>query len=654
MTQKLDLEEVKGSLAQLSLTTVVLGDYLMVMKSDFDVFIDGEPYLAFALLLNTKSGVYKLRLWNQSILTGKDPSADHLVQVCKEQFSQGKPCIGFPCALNEEEQDECFLSQTPVPRKVSKSCHRFLNLHGDDQCSECKKMNMSKNLTNVTVMIKESSTSNEKPSNILMEPKLEPNEDAETDSLGCNEISYSAIEVSPVHSMSMLVETDLKPVTNPNKKDISDKSRSKKCPWCNKEITWSGESNVFQKHRQECLIQVLSKNVVNKDINQKASVNCEQWCSEDELDKVNKSEASDFEEHTTTTTPTTSTDELTTKGQMHCQECKKNFDSEPSFTLHRKFVHFWGLFSCPTCPEQFDFADNLIQHIKQDEGHIETPKCICPICREYFSASILANHYKKCVRTELQKDKFPEVLQFPELRNIQRSLNTPRQGETKNHRKRGEGRGHYHRFLKGIDPIGERVVCSQCGNSYKNEEILARHNRIHLREQGATVDDTSGNYKDLYFTCDHCEKKFASKEGWSLHIRTVHSNVKENWTCEVCGISFITRERLGRHKILHHSTDERYNCKYCDKRCSTTAWLKRHIASNHEAPRFKCSFCDKSFTFRSKLEGHENEHKGVKPYSCNICGLSYHNISGYRGHMRKKHGHAKGTAERFAGASRYF
>ena len=626
MTQELDLEEVRGSLAQLSLTSVVLGDYLMVMKSDFDIFIDGEPYIACALLLNTKSGVYKLRLWNQTILTGKNPTVDHLVQVCKEQFSQGRPCVGFPFALDEEQQNECLLAQTPIPRKVSKSCHRFVKNCGDDQCSECKKLNVSKMLTNVTVMMKESSAPSVNTENILMSPKLEQKEDGETDSLGSNGISYPAMEdISVADSVSMLDETELKPIVLPFIKDLSKNSLSKKCPWCNKKVTWSGESDAFQEHRQACLSLVLNKNVVKKEINEDSSVNYEQWCSEEQQDEENINKGSDIERQPT---------DESTKSQMHCHECKKNFDSESSATLHKKFVHFWGLFNCPTCHEQFDFADNLVQHTKKDEEHRENHNCTCPICQEYFPATILVNHYKKCVRTELQKEKYPEVMQLPELRNTQRSANISKKREAQNTT-----------VSKSPKANGERPICSQCGKSFKDERMLSKHNRIHLREQGATVDGSNSTNKALYFPCDKCEKQFLSKEGWRLHTRLVHENVNENATCEVCGITFITKERLGRHKNLHHSTDERYNCKYCDKRCSTTAWLKRHIASNHEEPKFKCSFCDKSFTFKIKLEGHENEHKGVKPYSCNICGVSYHKRDGLRSHMRK-HGTAfsvKGT-----------
>ena len=53
-----DLEEAKGILASLSLTSVTFEDYLIVMRSEFDVNILGQPYLALMLLFNIKSGKY--------------------------------------------------------------------------------------------------------------------------------------------------------------------------------------------------------------------------------------------------------------------------------------------------------------------------------------------------------------------------------------------------------------------------------------------------------------------------------------------------------------------------------------------------------------------------------------------------------------------
>ena len=258
MAKELNLEEVRGSLAELSLTSVVLGDYLMVMKSDFDVFIDGEPYLALALLLNTKAGVYKLRLWSHTILTGDITGLDHFIQICKGRFSRGKPCIGFPSSLNEQESG--LLSHTLTLRRFSKLCLKFVKNQGVDQCYECEKMNLSKKLTDVSVQSEYTPTSNFIAEDILTSPKQEQEENGGTDSQEYNDISQNAIEDSPVkESHSELDEGDFKMLSLPSHKDLSENAHSKVCPWCQKSITWFGEDEVFKDHRQACLNLVLKE-----------------------------------------------------------------------------------------------------------------------------------------------------------------------------------------------------------------------------------------------------------------------------------------------------------------------------------------------------------------------------------------------------------
>ena len=53
--------EAKSACANLSLTTVDYGRYLVVMRSAFDVMISGEPYLALMLLLDMDTGNFLTR-----------------------------------------------------------------------------------------------------------------------------------------------------------------------------------------------------------------------------------------------------------------------------------------------------------------------------------------------------------------------------------------------------------------------------------------------------------------------------------------------------------------------------------------------------------------------------------------------------------------
>ena len=51
----------------MSLTSITFGDFLVVMRSDFDVNIYGEPYHAITLLYNVDTRQYLARLGGQSI-----------------------------------------------------------------------------------------------------------------------------------------------------------------------------------------------------------------------------------------------------------------------------------------------------------------------------------------------------------------------------------------------------------------------------------------------------------------------------------------------------------------------------------------------------------------------------------------------------------
>ena len=59
----------------------------------------------------------------------------------------GKPCLGYPEDEDEHLLEEFLVSQTPVPRKISKMCHRVLGKDSDGNkhsCSECLKIKETK------------------------------------------------------------------------------------------------------------------------------------------------------------------------------------------------------------------------------------------------------------------------------------------------------------------------------------------------------------------------------------------------------------------------------------------------------------------------------------------------------------------------------
>ena len=79
----IDLDVIRSVVASQSLASVTLGDYLVVMRSDFDVILFGEPYLASMLLFNQKTGSFIARLWNQTVKVAKAVTREHFEEACR-------------------------------------------------------------------------------------------------------------------------------------------------------------------------------------------------------------------------------------------------------------------------------------------------------------------------------------------------------------------------------------------------------------------------------------------------------------------------------------------------------------------------------------------------------------------------------------------
>ena len=60
-----ELHEMEGLLRKLHLSLLIHEDYVVFMRSGFDLTLAGEPYIAIMLLLNRLSGRFFARIWNR-------------------------------------------------------------------------------------------------------------------------------------------------------------------------------------------------------------------------------------------------------------------------------------------------------------------------------------------------------------------------------------------------------------------------------------------------------------------------------------------------------------------------------------------------------------------------------------------------------------
>ena len=112
------MEEAMAALDRLSLTVLSLDQYLVILNTKVDATLDGEPYLSLMLFFDTKSSNFLARIWNRTVASGQVLGTDHLIQLCKNHFNQGRPCVGY--------LKYGWLGKNMVTNDSAPACHLFL------------------------------------------------------------------------------------------------------------------------------------------------------------------------------------------------------------------------------------------------------------------------------------------------------------------------------------------------------------------------------------------------------------------------------------------------------------------------------------------------------------------------------------------------
>ena len=106
--------------------------------------------------------------------------------------------------------------------------------------------------------------------------------------------------------------------------------------------------------------------------------------------------------------------------------------------------------------------------------------------------------------------------------------------------------------------------------------------------------------------------------------------------CELCPMTFNSRGKFNHHRVLAHSTDKKYQCKFCGLRLGGLRQLKSH-ERKHQEPTFQCSFCEKKLSTQKGREWHERQHTGEKPFKCPLCETGFASLGGLQQHKRGVH-----------------
>ena len=613
----LDIEVTKGILTTLSLTSFTLGDYLVVTRDKFDVILSGDPYIALMVLFNLKSGRFIARVWNETLNAGLVENSDQVVGVCRRHFDGVQPCIGQPVESGEEEN----VVKIPLPRKVSKNCHKVIRSSQSVEmlcCPECIKVKskgampedgyeahdysvelVGLNENDIQPPTTETSTEtvdakkgkeddavfNQRP-NILYTKLDQRYEKLITEALilsSDQELNVKEICEVLVTKYPFLYDMSKKGWKNSIRYILAMKPHFEKVPgkdgyWrcSNKQET--GELYEFQCKQCDFVANFangLIEHMGVEEHTQDPAVDCPKCKNQFFMSGI----VSHFEK----CIPKPKSKAKTSNTPVDCPWCDKvvrHYDLK----WHMSSEHRWGVFRCLECNHKANFAEDLVEHMEQ-ESHTDSPYIICPSCDDTLPMIGAEAHYKECISSKTRYFK----------------------NRLKAHK------------------------CHTCDKVLRGKEKYEQHIKTHLRARGLTEEEAK---MSLYYYCDKCDKRFTQRYTLTDHMRSDHSDVELK--CPMCHLTFKKRTQWTKHKIMAHSSDTKYNCQFCGKRFRSEKGRITHERVHKDA-EFQCRFCAKLLKSEENLEAHERYHTGEKPFKCDHCGNGYVSTSSLRQHIAGAH-----------------
>ncbi|XP_019764140.1 gastrula zinc finger protein XlCGF57.1 isoform X1 [Dendroctonus ponderosae] len=185
--------------------------------------------------------------------------------------------------------------------------------------------------------------------------------------------------------------------------------------------------------------------------------------------------------------------------------------------------------------------------------------------------------------------------------------------------------------------------CHVCDKSLQTENTLKAHVLLHGPRNfscqicGKTYisnnrlqDHIKLTHQENKFCCHLCNKEYKQKSGLEVHIKS-HSG-ENNYPCEICGKRFAFKGSLYQHKRIH-TEDTKYQCKECLHICINRRHLENHMRIHTGEKPFACVYCGKLFAQKANMQAHTKIHTGERNHSCKLCDKAFYDTRGLKKHM---------------------
>uniref|UniRef100_A0A8D8D5N8 Zinc finger protein 26 n=1 Tax=Culex pipiens TaxID=7175 RepID=A0A8D8D5N8_CULPI len=295
-----------------------------------------------------------------------------------------------------------------------------------------------------------------------------------------------------------------------------------------------------------------------------------------------------------------------------CETCAggraKNDPIITVLMLHRHIRMHAGTISCPYCPYRVFTVNTLKGHIEREHSERAMGTFTCEKCGYTLNSKRLyTDHMKR--HEAVESGKYACTIcdcKFGNGPRLRRHMLT-------------------HEEMK--------YQCQYCAKSLRSHTLLLTHEREHADNGGAQ------------YACQFCNTLFVTNVERSYHLQTKHPEferkntqvnrslnpyqrggrerkVPVDWKCQEEGCDHQAKTLAGyyHHRYKHSS---KYQCSYCNKRCSTKQEFNIHVNTHTGEKPYECDICDKKFNQKPNLVNHRRLHTGERPYLCTDCGQTF-------------------------------
>ena len=589
------VDEARKLISDLGLSSLLLGSYMVIVKSDFDLFLADEPYVALMFLFDVRRGLYTARVWNQTVSRGSVSNVEQLVSACINHFEK-RPCIGCPEAESEQANLGFLVSQTPMPRKISLRCKKVLEKDATAEyhsCRECLALQVTLHPKCKVEVTEGDEKITRKTSEQDCVTKVSGSTDVSQNIHAVNKSSKEDIEFYEYASNNETIATEDTLIDEPS----GGTTDCFKCPWCAREFIHTEknpgqQSWAFYRHRKNdhfwglfrcptCHLKVnfakdLIEHMKNENHTEKQLVNCPQCKSNitfltlDSHYKICLRNALPYCKNKNKGEPLQN---------VKCPWCEEYFTKDSrAFKVHKIRVHFCGKFTCSDCSFEAGFVEDLIDHV-QKEKHDQNQELGCPKCDKIFRLEKIQSHISECANAQASfKCQWCSQKFFPDPRV--KWENRFKIASFDVHRKLSHFWGDSFRcpqcefeanfaqelvyHMQHYGHLAEpSVCCPQCKDEFPFSELPTHYEACVqcLRKTNATP-RTSFYGKTFPRKCDLCEHVSRTSSGHMMHLRNKHFKGKFN--CLKCKFMAHFAQDLVEHMGKEDHQDEPFaNCPSC-------------------------------------------------------------------------------------------